>query len=63
MCVSTLRRALGKSYRRKWRARKRIALRKVDVAKRLAHARSLNGKDQMLAEVESLQFRLSGKLS
>ena len=60
--VSTLRRALGSSYQRKWRARKRIPLRKVDVSKRLAHARSLNGKDEMLAEVESLQSRLSSKL-
>jgi len=62
MSVSTLRQALGNSYRRKWRAQRRIPLKRVDIAKRLAHARSLNGKDQMLAVVDSLQSGPSTKI-
>jgi len=48
---NTLRSVLGKHYRRKWRAMKRIQLTKECAAIRLAHARSLKGKDQELFEV------------
>ena len=47
----TLRRVLGKHYRRKWRAMKRIQLTKENAALRLAHARNLKGKDQELFKI------------
>jgi len=50
-CIMTLRRHLGKYFRRKWRARKRIFLTDAQAAARLQYARFWYRKQQELTEV------------
>jgi transposase len=50
---STIRRALGKAFQRKWRAIKRIQLTMDHAKAQLAHARSFRGKEQELVEVKA----------
>jgi transposase len=51
---TTLRRALGPKFRRKWRSIKRIALDPEKAANRLAYGKALKGKDAIVLEVYCL---------
>lgn len=55
---NTLRKVLGKSYLRKFRALKRIALDEAKAASRLQHAKDLRSQEAMLMEVGLLVQRV-----